>query len=77
MRSPEGGRGPAVTDVFGRFHETPNAYVAGPALFPQAGSPNPMLTGVALARRTAEFLAGEASSSDSRAFGAPCMARTT
>jgi choline dehydrogenase-like flavoprotein len=44
----------SVTDVFGAFHEIPNAYVAGPALFPQMGSPNPMLTGIALARRTAE-----------------------
>jgi choline dehydrogenase-like flavoprotein len=44
----------SVTDGFGAFHEVANAYVAGPALFPQMGSPNPMLTGVALARRTAE-----------------------
>jgi choline dehydrogenase-like flavoprotein len=44
----------SVTDVWGRFHEVSNAWVAGPALFPSVGSPNPMLTGVALARRTAE-----------------------
>jgi len=44
----------SVTDSFGAFREVPNAYVAGPALFPQMGSPNPMLTGIALARRTAE-----------------------
>jgi|GEM_PF-5398603 choline dehydrogenase-like flavoprotein len=44
----------SVTDGSGAFHEVPNAYVAGPALFPQMGSPNPMLTGIALARRTAE-----------------------
>lgn len=43
-----------VTDVWGRVHEVPNAWVAGPALFPSVGSPNPMLTGVALARRAAE-----------------------
>jgi choline dehydrogenase-like flavoprotein len=43
-----------VTDIWGRFHEVPNAWVAGPALFPSVGSPNPMLTGVALARRSAE-----------------------
>ncbi|MFO0889023.1 MAG: family 16 glycoside hydrolase [Isosphaeraceae bacterium] len=43
-----------VTDIWGRFHEVPNAWVAGPALFPSVGSPNPMLTGVALARRAAE-----------------------
>lgn len=43
-----------ITDTWGRIHEVPNAWVAGPALFPSVGSPNPMLTGVALARRTAE-----------------------
>jgi choline dehydrogenase-like flavoprotein len=43
-----------VTDLWGRVHEVPNARVVGPALFPSVGSPNPMLTGVALARRTAE-----------------------
>jgi choline dehydrogenase-like flavoprotein len=44
----------SVTDADGRFHHIANAYVAGPALFPTVGSPNPMLTGVALSRRTAE-----------------------
>jgi len=44
----------SVTDGFGAFYEVPNVYVAGPALFPQMGSPNPTLTGIALARRTAE-----------------------
>jgi len=44
----------SVTDADGRFHSVNNAYVAGPALFPTIGSPNPMLTGVALSRRTAE-----------------------
>jgi hypothetical protein len=43
-----------VADLWGRIHEVPNAWVAGPALFPSVGSPNPMLTGVALARRSAE-----------------------
>jgi len=33
-----------------------NLYVAGPALLPRIGSPNPMLSGVALSRRTAEHL---------------------
>jgi hypothetical protein len=46
----------AVTNDFGRVHDTTNCYVAGPALFPAVGSPNPMLTGVALGRRTAELL---------------------
>lgn len=46
----------AVTDEFGLIYETTNAYVVGPALFPTIGSPNPMLTGVALARRTGNHL---------------------
>jgi hypothetical protein len=46
----------AVTNDFGRIHDTTNCYVAGPALFPTSGSPNPMLTGVALARRTGDLL---------------------
>ena len=46
----------AVTNDFGRIHDTTNCYVAGPALFPTVGSPNPMLTGVALGRRTAFLL---------------------
>jgi hypothetical protein len=45
-----------VTNDFGRIHDTTNCYVAGPALFPTIGSPNPMLTGVALVRRTADML---------------------
>lgn len=46
----------SVTNEFGRIHDTTNCYVAGPALFPTVGSPNPMLTGVALARRTGDLL---------------------
>lgn len=46
----------SVTDANGRFHEVRNAYVAGPALFPTIGSPNPMLTGIALARRLGDQL---------------------
>ena len=45
-----------VTNDFGRIHDTTNCYVAGPALFPSLGSPNPMLTAVALARRTVDLL---------------------
>jgi Domain of Unknown Function (DUF1080) len=36
--------------------DTTNCYVDAPALFPSLGSPNPMLTGVALSRRTADLL---------------------
>lgn len=46
----------AVTSDFGRIHDVTNAYIAGPALFPTLGSPNPMLTGVALGRRTGDLL---------------------
>lgn len=46
----------SVTDGNGRFHSVSNAYAIGPALFPTVGSPNPMLTGVALARRMADHL---------------------
>ncbi len=46
----------SVTDPQGRFHYVRNTYVAGPALFPALGSPNPMLTGIALARRPADIL---------------------
>ncbi len=45
-----------MTNPFGRIHDTTNCYVVGPALFPSTGSPNPMLTSVALARRTADLL---------------------
>lgn len=46
----------SVTDPFGRVWELDNLYVAGPALLPTMGSPNPMLSGVALSRRTADKL---------------------
>lgn len=45
-----------VTNNFGRIHDTTNCYVVGPALLPATGSPNPMLTGVAMAQRTADLL---------------------
>jgi choline dehydrogenase-like flavoprotein len=45
-----------VTNDFGRIHDTTNCYVVGPALLPATGSPNPMLTGVAIAARTATLL---------------------
>jgi hypothetical protein len=50
------GEAPAssVTDETGRIWEIDNLYAAGPALLPTMGSPNPMLSGVALARRTAD-----------------------
>ncbi len=48
--------GRSVTDANGRFHDVGNVYAVGPALFPTVGSPNPMLTGSALARRMADHL---------------------
>ncbi|MGH8548722.1 MAG: family 16 glycoside hydrolase [Methylococcales bacterium] len=47
----------SVSNANARFHRVPNLYVAGPALFPTVGSPNPMLTGTALARRLGDHLA--------------------
>lgn len=44
----------SVTNANARFHFVENAHVAGPALFPTVGSPNPMLAGVALSRRLVE-----------------------
>lgn len=46
----------SVTDANCRFHGVKNAYVVGPALFPTIGSPNPMLTGIALVRRLGDHL---------------------
>jgi choline dehydrogenase-like flavoprotein len=45
----------SVTTPQGRFHHTENLYAAGAALSPSIGSPNPMLTGIALSRRTGDF----------------------
>lgn len=47
----------SVTNADARFHNVLNLYAAGPALFPTVGSPNPMLTGTALARRLADHVA--------------------
>ena len=47
----------SVTNSDARLHGVANTYIAGPALFPIMGSPNPMLTGVALARRLVDRLA--------------------
>ena len=46
----------SVTTPDGRFHNVVNAYALGPALLPTIGSPNPMLSGVALARRLGDHL---------------------
>jgi choline dehydrogenase-like flavoprotein len=46
----------SVTDATARFHDVANAYAMGPALQPSVGSPNPMLTSIALGRRLADHL---------------------
>jgi choline dehydrogenase-like flavoprotein len=46
----------SVASPEGRLHFTDNVYAAGPCLFPSIGSPNPMLTGIALARRTGDLI---------------------
>jgi hypothetical protein len=47
----------SVTDADLKFRDVLNLYAAGPAVCPTVGSPNPMLTGTALARRLADRLA--------------------
>jgi choline dehydrogenase-like flavoprotein len=49
----------SVTDANCRFYNISNSYVVGPALFPTIGSPNPMLTGIALVRRLGDHLMPE------------------
>jgi len=49
-----GDPGSSVTRSDARFHDTENLFAAGPCLFPTIGSPNPMLTGIAVARRTGD-----------------------
>lgn len=50
----------SVTNTDARFHHVTNTYAAGPALHPTVGSPNPMLTGIALARRLGDHLVNPA-----------------
>jgi choline dehydrogenase-like flavoprotein len=44
----------SVTDGMGRFHEVRNLFALGPCLLPTMGSPNPVLSGLALSRRAAD-----------------------
>lgn len=46
-----------VVDEDGRCHDLENLYIADTGIFPQCPSVNPMLTGMALARRQARVLA--------------------
>jgi len=54
-----GDQGPtrSPTNADCQLNQLTNAYVAAPALLPSTGSPNPMLTGIALARRLGDRLA--------------------
>jgi hypothetical protein len=54
----------SVTNEDCRFHHVANTYVVGPALFPTIGSPNPMLTGTALAQRLGDHFARPAPQAD-------------
>ena len=53
-----GDPGKGVVDEDGRCHDLENLYIADTGIFPQCPSVNPMLTGMALARRQALVLAG-------------------
>jgi hypothetical protein len=48
----------SITDIDGKFHHLSNVYVVGPAVFPTIGDANPSLTGLTLARRTADAILG-------------------
>ena len=47
-----------VVDEYGRSHDVRNLYIADTGIFPQCPSVNPMFTGMALAHRQGEHLAG-------------------
>lgn len=46
----------SVTTSLGRFHHISNAYVCDQSIFPTAGSVNPVLTGLTLARQLVDHL---------------------
>jgi choline dehydrogenase-like flavoprotein len=46
----------SVTNAQAHVHHVANAYAIGPVLLPTVGSPNPMLSGIALARRLGDHL---------------------
>jgi len=51
--------GNSVVDSYGRTHEIPNLYIAGPGIFATAGASNPTYTIFALSLRGAEQLASQ------------------
>ena len=46
----------SVVDSYGRTHEVPNLWVAGPGVFPSEGASNPTFTIFAVSQRGAEQL---------------------
>jgi choline dehydrogenase-like flavoprotein len=49
----------SVVDSYGRSHEVPNLWIAGPGIFATAGASNPTYTIFALSLRGAERLAAK------------------
>jgi hypothetical protein len=49
----------SVTDTSGHFHHVGNAVCVDQALFPTVGSANPVLTGLCLARKSAETIVAQ------------------
>jgi choline dehydrogenase-like flavoprotein len=47
----------SVVDSYGRTHEIPNLWIAGPGIFATSGASNPTYTIFALSQRGAEHLA--------------------
>lgn len=52
----------SVTNSYGRTHDIPNLFVAGPSLFPTSAAVNPNFTIHAVTLRTAQYIAGNWSS---------------
>ena len=48
----------SVTDSYGRSHDIPNLFIAGPGLFPTCGAMNPNFTNHAVSLRAVEHLLG-------------------
>jgi choline dehydrogenase-like flavoprotein len=52
--------GTSVADPHGQLHDTRGVWIGDASAFPTASGTNPMLSVLALAHRTAEFIAAEA-----------------
>lgn len=58
----------SVTNPFGQFHQVKNVWGVDQAVFPRSGSPNPVPTGLTIARLAAEQIAKLQSPSDDPTF---------